>query len=154
MQNGYRDLEAAGWTLDEATQTVIDTQYGGTYMMNLNDRLISALDLVKGNEGGVSIRVANLEAGAKDFRECTLTSIEILEPYAYSEQVAPSFVVPGGGTIGMTPEEIIGIYGEPQGRYESEGYATYTYDAEGDYLKELRFSFSDGRVDNIAYMLG
>lgn len=156
LRSGYRDIEASGWVLDERTQATLDKQYGGSYVLNPGEGIISSLDLVKGNEGGASVTVANLDSAVKDVRDCTLRSITVSTPLSYSKQSAPAFVVAGGGTLGMTIDQVTAIYGQPKpdNIYQSDGFAIYTYDVENDYMKQLRFQFSDGVVDEIEYQLG
>ena len=155
LKSGFRDLEAAGWHLTDEAQESIDTQYGGSFVVNKNTVVIGSLDVTTGEKDGVSINVTNLGDAPQDFRDCTLCEIKVDGyDYSFTPETPASLVIAGGGTLGMTVDEIKGIYGEPQDSYTGTGgYSSLTYQPEGEYTKSLDFTFTDGKVTQIRLML-
>lgn len=161
LKSGFRDLEANGWVISEDTQKALDAQYGGTIIVNPNIDIIgSGFDLETATKQGVSINVTNLTNEAKDFKDCSLASIQIDgRTYSSDPKTPPSITVAGGGMLGMTVAEIKAIYGEPTDIYPTDEdpntsiYASLSYRPENSYDQELTFRFSDGKVDEIEFQL-
>lgn len=153
MQSGFHDLENAGWHLNEQSQDMINSEYGGTYMLNANKNS-TGLFMRKDSKAGVAICTVNLSNSAQDFSEGLLSSISVTQQGSYSNRETPSFIVAGGGALGMTIDEITALYGEPSSTSVSSDSATYRYEPRGDMYKKLVFYFNNGVVYEIDYRLG
>ena len=106
---------------------------------------------------GVSVTVNNMSEKELDPDDCYVTSVFADRKLADGTEEAFKFIVPGGGTYGMSPDDIKKIYGKPQYTYgESDISYKYVYNVSGiqnGYNEcSIIFRFYDGTaVDSITY---
>ncbi len=123
---------------------ILDERLDG-YVLNRGDFRSVALELFGSKETGMNVSIANLYTdGIIDIKsgECVRLAYN-----QYSDGVDLSdFVLPGGVTYGMTVDEVIAVYGEPDKQYDpsESGYFSITY---GDYQSvnlKLNFTLEKG----------
>lgn len=153
----YDDLVNAGWHLDDMTTETLDSMYHGEFILNPSQTSAGlSMRFMNDSLGGfdaLSVEFVNLGSSAVDFRQCAISGIYVDAAFMGGGQVAPEVTVEGGGSLGMTLDEIAAIYGEPYDSYRSDSYASLSYRSE-DYSHMLEFQSSDGNTcDEIVYAL-
>lgn len=125
------DLMALGYSFGDKADNILENGYFTSASMVLNDNRIF-------------VGILNISGEDKKFSECTIKSVSVYANYSEGQTI----YISNGITFGMTPEDIMAIYGnEPDYKYESDSYLSLKY--EVDYANYIEFTFNDESLNEI-----
>ncbi len=97
---------------------IISSDKDENYILNPGDSTFVFMQMLGASNTNITVRVANWNSdGPIALKDGQVVYISY---FHYEFSVNSSTYLPGGVTFGMTPEEVIAIYGEPDRYYEAE----------------------------------
>ena len=136
----YQEMLDAGLELDTEYSNVNEE-----YMINAGEYTHGSMKMAGLEDVYISVYFINKTEGAKKITECQVGGIDI-STYGTVPVTGLDVAFPGDITLGSKKEDAFAAYGEPNEKYESDDYATYTWEKEDSYYKSCKISVNEDGV--------